>query len=76
MDTRKGQIARTQGLTSEVRGPSGRHVDEVPGPSSTSQVDQATSPECARNKARDGKLSSVGSGVLAVTNRCCSKQSG
>ena len=36
---------------------------------------QSTSTECARDKARGGKLSSVGSGVLAVTSQSYSRES-
>ena len=38
-------------LASEVRRQSRRLVDEVPRPRTTSQTDQATSTECAKNKA-------------------------
>ena len=41
------------------------NLNEVPGPRTTSQTDQVTSTECARNQARRGKLCGVG-GVLAV----------
>ena len=44
-------------------------------PSTTSRTDQATSTECARNKALGGRLSSVGGGVLAVTSQSYSRQS-
>ena len=69
------EVARTQDLASAVRRQSSRHVDEVPGPRSTSQTDQATFTECARNKTRVGTLSGVGSGVLAITSQSVSRQS-
>ena len=45
------------------------------GPRTTSQTAQAVSNECARDKARGGKFSSVGSGVLVVTSQSYSRQS-
>ena len=50
------------------------NLNEVPGPRTTSQTDQVTATECARDKAWV-KLGSVGGGVLAVTSQSYSRQS-